>query len=241
MANIINSKTTGTGGIEASSVDTSGDLNIQSGGVTKLAVTSSGAAITGALSATGAVSGTSFAGAFNGSLGATTPSTVVATTVTDSTGTLRPLVSGTAVTASGTSIDFTSIPSWVKRITILLNGVVASSTSNYLVQIGSSSFTTSGYTGYVFLASTARSAFSTGFMITGLRAATSAVNGSIVLSLVSGNAWNETGITSDGDAAVLGTSQSSGNLTLGGVLDRVRVTSVSANTFSAGTINIMYE
>jgi hypothetical protein len=151
------------------------------------------------------------------------------------------ITSGTAVTPSTTVVDFTGIPSWVKRITILLNGVVASSTSNYLVQIGSGTFTTTGYAGFVFLGTTARSAFSTGFMITGLRAATSSVNGSIVLSLVSGNSWNETGITSDGDASVLGSSQSSGNLTLGGVLDRVRVTSVSANTFSAGTINIMYE
>lgn len=162
-------------------------------------------------------------------------------TVADSTGTLRPLVSGTAVTPSTTVVEFTGIPSWAKRITILLNGVVASSTSNYLVQIGSSTFATSGYAGFVYAGPTARSAFSTGFMITALRAATSSINGSIVLSLVSGNSWNETGITSDGDASVLGTSQSSGNLTLGDVLARVRVTSVSANTFSAGTINIVYE
>jgi hypothetical protein len=167
----------------------------------------------------------------NGSAGVTTNSGAV----------YNGLQTGTAVTASGTTVDFTGIPSWVKRITILLNGVSASSTSNLLVQIGSGTFTTSGYAGFVFLASTARSAFSAGFTVTGTRVATSVVNGSIVLSLVTGNSWNETGITSDGDASVLGTSQSSGNLTLGGVLDRVRVTSVSANTFSAGTINIIYE
>jgi hypothetical protein len=162
-------------------------------------------------------------------------------TLVNVTGTLAPLVSGTAVTPSTTVVEFTGIPSWAKRITILLNGVVASSTSNYLVQIGSGSFTTSGYTGYVFLASTARSAFSAGFTVTGTRVATSAVNGSIVLSLVTGNTWNEVGLTTDGDASVAGSSQSAGYLALGGVLDRVRVTSVSANTFSAGTINIMYE
>jgi hypothetical protein len=170
----------------------------------------------------------------NGSAGVTTNSGAI----------YNGLQTGTAQTAPfavTTYAEFTSIPSWVKRITILLNGVVASSTSNYLVQIGSSTFATSGYAGFVYAGPTARSAFSTGFTITALRAATSSINGAIVLSLVTGNSWNETGITSDGDASVLGTSQSSGNLTLGGVLDRVRVTSVSANTFSAGTINIIYE
>lgn len=42
MANIINSKTTGTGGIEITSVDTSGVLNIQSGGTTAVTVDASG-------------------------------------------------------------------------------------------------------------------------------------------------------------------------------------------------------
>ena len=215
MASIINASTSGAGGL-IQTADSSGVLALQSAGATIASVSGTGVAVTGNVSSTG--------------------------TVADSLGTLRPLVSGTAVAStSGTVVDFTGIPSWVKRITILLNGVSASSTSNYLVQIGSGTLTTTGYAGFVFLGATARSAFSTGFMITGLRAATSAVNGSIVLSLVSGNAWNATGITSDGDASVLGSSQSSGNLTLGGVLDRVRVTSVSANTFSAGTINIMYE
>ncbi len=167
----------------------------------------------------------------NGSAGVTTNSGAV----------YNGLQTGTAVSASGTTVEFTGIPSWVKRVTILLNGVSASSSSNLLVQIGSGSFTTSGYAGYVYMAAGARYPFTTGFMITGIRASTSSINGSIVLSLVTGNSWNETGITSDGDVSVLGASQSSGNLTLGGVLDRVRVTSVSANTFSAGTINIIYE
>ena len=82
MANSISSVTTGTGGIVLESVDTSGNTNIKSGTTTIVAVSSTGAAVTGTLSASGAITGTSFAGALNGTLGATTPSTVVATTGT---------------------------------------------------------------------------------------------------------------------------------------------------------------
>lgn len=46
MASSINAATTGVGGI-VNYGDTSGDLNIQSGGVTKIAVTSAGVAVTG--------------------------------------------------------------------------------------------------------------------------------------------------------------------------------------------------
>jgi hypothetical protein len=76
MANSLSSLTAGVGGVQISSVDTSGSLDIKSGTTTIVSITSAGAAITGA------VTGTSFGGALNGSLGATTPSTVVATTGT---------------------------------------------------------------------------------------------------------------------------------------------------------------
>ena len=55
------------------------------------------------------------------------------------------IVSGTAqASTSGTSIDFTGIPSWVKRITVMLKGVSTSATSQPIIQLGSSTFTTSG-------------------------------------------------------------------------------------------------
>ena len=42
-----------------------------------------------------------------------------------------PVVAGTAVAAtSGTTIDFTYIPSWVKKITVMLNVVSLYSTSS---------------------------------------------------------------------------------------------------------------
>jgi len=42
---------------------------------------------------------------------------------------------------SGTSIDFTSIPSWVKRVTVMYSGVSTNGTSNFLIQIGAGSVT----------------------------------------------------------------------------------------------------
>jgi len=55
MANSISSVTTGTGGIVLMSVDTSGNTNIKSGTTTIAAISSTGVAVTGTLSASGGV------------------------------------------------------------------------------------------------------------------------------------------------------------------------------------------
>jgi hypothetical protein len=68
MASSINASTSGGGGI-ITTADATGNLNIQSGGSTVVAVTSAGASVTGTLAATGAVSGTT--GTFTGAV--TTP------------------------------------------------------------------------------------------------------------------------------------------------------------------------
>lgn len=54
---------------------------------------------------------------------------------------------GTAVTASGTQVNFTDIPNWVKRITVMFNGVSTNGTSLMQVQVGTSGgVVSSGYT-----------------------------------------------------------------------------------------------
>ncbi|WP_334625633.1 hypothetical protein [Rhizobium johnstonii] len=56
------------------------------------------------------------------------------------------LVSGTVVAASGTAIDFTSIPSWAKRITVSFEGISTSGTTGVSLQLGDSGgVETSGY------------------------------------------------------------------------------------------------
>ena len=54
------------------------------------------------------------------------------------TGTVSMNTRGTAVSASGTSVDFTGLPSWIKRITVMFQGVSTSGTSNLVVRAGTS-------------------------------------------------------------------------------------------------------
>jgi hypothetical protein len=154
-------------------------------------------------------------------------------------------VAGTAVAStSGTSIDFTSIPSWVKRITVMFSGVSTNGSSNLQIQIGSTTFSTSGYVGVgsavVNAAATGSASYTSGFVIRKDASASSVVQGSIQISNVTSNTWCASGVTSDtNDSRSMLTT---GFLALGGVLDRVRVTTVNGtDTFDAGSINIFYE
>jgi hypothetical protein len=149
------------------------------------------------------------------------------------------ITSATAVTASGTSVDFTGIPAWVKRITVMFSGVSTNGTSFPQLQIGSGSVTTSGYAGGYSRGTTAASPTS-GLVVQAAAAAASAYYGVIVFVNVTGNTWVGSGntITNASDAATL----SNCTLTLGGTLDRVRITTVNGtDTFDAGSINILYE
>jgi hypothetical protein len=150
--------------------------------------------------------------------------------------------SGTAVAStSGTSIDFTSIPSWVKRITVMFNGVSVSGTSNFLVQIGSGSVTTTGYVSSgATMASGGNGATSStaGFVIFSGTAA-SILSGTLQICLIDSNKY-----VSFHSAKLLTTNSNvgGGDVTLSGTLDRVRITTVNGtDTFDAGSINILYE
>jgi hypothetical protein len=161
-----------------------------------------------------------------------------------STGAYGQLKSATAqASTSGTSIDFTSIPSWVKRITVMLNGVSTSGTSNYQIQIGAGSVITSGYTGQMTSMNSAGSAailaYTNGFCVYNTGSASASVYGHAVLTLVSGNIWiYSSNILSTDPRASVG----SGGYPLSGTLDRIRVTTVNGtDTFDAGSINILYE
>ena len=153
------------------------------------------------------------------------------------------LVSGTAVTASGTSVDFTGIPAGVKRVTVMFSGVSTNGASNYLVQLGTSSgIENTSYGAYgsnTASASLAGLNYTTGF---GIRVDlnTRVVGGAMVLTSVTGNAWAST--HSLGSALSADGYFGGGSKTLAGTLDRVRITTVNGtDVFDAGTINIMYE
>jgi len=149
----------------------------------------------------------------------------------------QPFTLATAVAStSGTAIDFTGIPSWVKRITVMFNGVShnISGATDLFVQIGTSS--TVENTGY--LAVSDASAFTTAF---GIRTqnASFTTKGAMVITTLGSNVWVMT--TNTYIDTGTGVRNGSGSKTLGGTLDRVRITTTNNQTFTAGSVNIMYE
>lgn len=162
------------------------------------------------------------------------------------TGTL--IQSGTAVAStSGTSIDFTSLPTWVKRITVMFSGVSTNGTSAVIVQLGTSgSPTTSGYTGVTIrngASANVISLLSSGFNIENDYTSASAVRtGNLYITLLSSSTNNWTGTAFIANTTVTQTSGCAGTVSLSGVLNLVRITTVNgSDTFDAGSVNILYE
>ena len=155
---------------------------------------------------------------------------------------MQRITQGTAVAStSGTSIDFTSIPSWAKRITVMFQGVSTNGSSNIQIQIGAGSVTTSGYShSFSNLSSVVSTTnFTTGFGIS-IGDAGAVRHGNITIALRGSNVWTCDMVIGRSDAAAGGSG--AGSLSLGGTLDRVRITTVNGtDTFDAGSINILYE
>ena len=152
------------------------------------------------------------------------------------------LNSKTAVAStSGTAIDFTGIPAGVKRITVMFNGVSTNGSSNYQVQIGSGSVTTSGYAASAAYTGASAQGYTatTGVCFVPATAAANSFTGSAVLTNISSNTWVASSNFGRNDGYQM---ISSGSITLSGTLDRVRITTVNGtDTFDAGSINILYE
>lgn len=160
------------------------------------------------------------------------------------TGTMSLNTLATAVAStSGTSIDFTSIPSWVKRITVMFSGVSTNGTSVPQIQLGySGGIETTGYLTSVWQSNTTNSNITSGFGLRGTGQMTSGtvLHGHVIFTLLGSNIWVGSGVIGRSDAAdasVLG-----GSKTTTGTLDRVRITTVNGtDAFDAGSINILYE
>lgn len=195
------------------------------------------------------IQGTTILPTANGGTGASLSPTTAGNTIFSTDGTnwssTQKIVQGTSqATTSGTSITFTGIPSWAKRITVMLVGVSVSGASQIQIQIGSGSVTTTGYTAAASNAQGSALAVvtsTTGFTTGGANAANlhyttfSIVNPSGFVYLCSGNG----NINSSGTFTVY---DASGTVTLSGVIDRLRLTTVNGtDTFDAGSVNILYE
>lgn len=155
------------------------------------------------------------------------------------------ITSGTAqASTSGTSIDFTGIPSWAKRVTVAFAGLSSSGSSNFLVQVGTSSGVVS--TGYAGAGGSAGGTNAAG--------AVSSTAGCLIVNQSSGYTnygvmtivamgSNQWAFAFSGANVGYNSLLASGSaVTLGGALDRIRITTVNGtDTFDAGSINILYE
>lgn len=178
---------------------------------------------------------------------ATSPSTIQGagglSTISKS---LQTILPASQATTSGTSIDFTGIPAWARKITVMLSGVSTNGTSNLLIQLGDSGgIETSGYLGAGSLLRDATGVsitnFTTGFGISQIAAA-SVCHGIMHLMLIepATNTWVQSNSFGLSNAAT--TYNGGGTKATSAILDRIRLTTVNGtDAFDAGTVNIMYE
>jgi hypothetical protein len=153
---------------------------------------------------------------------------------------------GTSVNAnSGTTVDFTSLPSYVRKVVVIINNVSLSGTDHILVQIGDSGGVEN--TSYIATSqyqlggsASANTTSTAGYVIYS-GAAANTVTAIMTLYNMTGNVWiaEHSGLwTSGSTQAVFG----SGTKTLSDTLDRVRLTVTGADSFDgSGTMNIFYE
>lgn len=156
------------------------------------------------------------------------------------------VLTATQASTTGTSIDFTGIPSWAKKITVMFNGVSLNA-STLVMQLGDSGgVEATGYSGThsdVSGSGQNLTSLSTYFLISNFQAAADVSSGAVTLTLMdsSTNTWACAGSVSH-------TGSSSRMETVAGIkatsaaLDRVRLTSASGTAnFDAGSISISYE
>lgn len=154
------------------------------------------------------------------------------------------LVFGTnTATTSGTTVTFSSVPAWARRITVLFNNVSASGTNNILVKLGTSGGIVS--TGYLSGSaqvgngvSTIAVTDTTGFIVS-MENSSRPFIGTMTICLISGTTWvaSHSGTLSSNARGVTG----GGNVDISGALTQVQIALDGANTFDAGSVNIIYE
>lgn len=154
------------------------------------------------------------------------------------------LQTDTAKSATGVSVDFTGIPSWVKRITVMFSGVSVNAANNIQVQLG----TVSGFETTNYFSTSSNTAdvvsITTGFAFNdGSATVTSALySGALVISKINGNTYVADGCGirhSSNSGSIAGTKALSAALTQIRVIGST--TGSPTATFNAGTINIIYE
>lgn len=149
----------------------------------------------------------------------------------------------TAVTLTNqTTVTFSSIPSWVKRIRLILKGATLASADQPVIRIGSGSLQTTGYNSNVAAINggTGQGTLASGHALQATSAIASVMTGTVEFVNITGNVWVSTGINSNiNNGALIFTTT---DVSLSGTLDRIALTTVGGSVqFNAGTVNITYE
>ena len=139
-----------------------------------------------------------------------------------------------------TAVDFLSvIPSWAKRVTVMVNGLTSTVAGQPIIRIGSGgSIASTGYASTIGVVGTGTGAGSDTNGFLQVHSALTSMSFVSTIVNVSGNLWIASGnITYGGNT----TGMTFGSVTLGGVLDSLRVTTLTGVTLTGGTVNIMWE
>lgn len=155
------------------------------------------------------------------------------------------LTRGTAAaTTSGTSVDFTSLPAGIRKITLVVDQISSSLTDNFAVRFSTGgTFATSGYISSSArvqdAAATSIGSLTTGFIIINNDNSSRQWNGSFTWHNITGNTWIMSGNANheSNNRSVI----SAGTFTLGGTLDGIRLYATASNAFDNGQVNIFYE
>jgi hypothetical protein len=144
-------------------------------------------------------------------------------------------------TTSGSTAEFTGLPTWIKEMVLTFAGVSTNGTNELLVQVGdtTSGYITTGYSGVgsrIEAAAVVTNGETTGFRVN-TDNASSNLTGSVRITVEdsANGVWVASGslASSDtNDAFVV-----AGSITVTGQPDRVRINTV--NTFDAGAINLL--
>lgn len=155
---------------------------------------------------------------------------------------------GVRASTSGTSVSFTGIPTWAKRVTMLLKAVSTNGTSRFLVQIGdtgSGSYLSSGYScltsGIIPASAQGTQTYTDGASLYSASAAGGVWDARVTFSRlsISNGTWVFDGLA--GLSSNSGLYQIVGGVTVVGVLDKIRLTTAGGDTFDAGQVNVTWE
>ncbi len=149
----------------------------------------------------------------------------------------------TALTTSGAgTYGFTGIAAGANRITLTLHEVSLSGSDDVLIQIGDSGgYEATGYNNVSVIhigGGNTLSTETTGFRID-FGSASNVVSGQLILTRIDGNIWAIGGTLAKTNPGHVISTQ--GSKSLSAELDRIQITTTGANTFDAGTVNIMVE